>query len=86
MPESGRTIAWILDQLKRLDCGEITLTAQPGARDGLFTRGDESLRLRLSLAHRVLFPLLTRSGDEVVWMALLRARHTEANSPKLGFT
>ena len=72
MPDEGRTIAWVHDQLRRLDCREITLTAKPSAADGLFTRGDRSLRLPLSLAHRVLFPLLTRSGDEVVWMALAR--------------
>ncbi len=76
MREEDRTIAWIHDQFQRLDCREITLTAQTGSGYGRFTRGDQALRLPLPLAHRVLFPLLTRSGDEVVWAALEERRRT----------
>jgi hypothetical protein len=70
MPDEDRTIAWIHEQLRRLGCREIMLTVQTGTGTGLFTRGERAITLSLDLAHRSLFPLLTRCGDEIAWKSL----------------
>ena len=86
MDESGPTIARIHDQFTRLYCSEIHFSAAVGCVDGLFHRGEESVRLPLQLAHRALFVLLSHSGDDLAWRALKAARaaqdSTELDPPE----
>ena len=70
MLDKERLISGLHDQLGRLSCREIEMTASTDCLDGLFHRNGQTIQLPLSIALRRLFPLLARSGDELVWRVL----------------